>query len=384
MIAPILALVLHTLDAKADLAAANAGLASVETYPHDSPRDCVGDALEKFEALEEIPRYARAAYAGAGKCLMMQGYFQDAAEAFHKAGSALEAQAKEADEVSDAIGELLPAKFVIDQLRQIPGSDTWVAMFGVSEDHARAPDDGLERLALYRYDPVRRKATQIGTAKETHDYFTSERCTLYLTHLTATDPNWHALALCEFYGDRVPVYVQLYDIRPKGLHFVQELQSTSGMSIYGPTRKSGLVVEGSLNWKLSWDDAFEWEGRGFFFANSRHPELFPLPESGSGGEVEADAWPDDLKNACSFAIHKRFSDAMKSLKLAARECVRRVHDNPDRLDFDEQFFGGPDGALPLIRRRIKWLRGRDYNHDLLYQPIDDDMLWTPIGGATGR
>ena len=70
------------------------------------------------------------------------------------------------------------------------------------------------------------------------------------------------------------------------------------MSISPPSAKSGLCVTGSQNWKLDWNDAYEWGA------------------------------------LCGF----------------------------------------PDEALAGIRSRIRWLKARDYNHPLLFQPTEDSLF----------
>ncbi len=358
-------------DRTATLARTDEALHRIEPYPIDSPRDRAWSLGNLYKEIGKDPAFVGRGYAGAGNCDMLQGYFDDAVQDFQEAGAAYkssETQAKLYTDAKKAIRNLIRKEFRIEKLRQIPGSNLWVAALGKDD-----VDDPFDRIALYRFDVSRKSAKRIGPIKPTHDFFTRERCTLYLTHLSAKDPAWHVLVFTEWSGDCVPVYVQVYDLKSSGLKFVSELQSTSGMSIFGPTAQHGLTVRGCLDWKLDWSDVEEWDGRKFIFANNRHPELFetpgPIPSSG----LEISDWPQFLEDACLFAIHKQFDKTRQCLTIAERLCAKRIQANPEHLEGDERGMDEPAKALALIRKRISWLNRRDYNHPLLYCPVADDL-----------
>jgi hypothetical protein len=200
-------------------------------------------------------------------------------------------------------------------------------------------------------------------------------CRVYLAALKRGGPS--VVILYRIYSSDQSASDQTVLAMSKGR--LKEIDSFSGpetAEILPASVKHGLTFLREASWKVSWEDAYEWSGGRFVLANRNRPELFiPVtptrPKRLHPGERRPDqdytAW---MTLGAQWDIHRRYDKGLKAWKEAERWCLRALREGDESYQFGSPFYGDPRENLKEIRQRIRWISHKDYDHELLYRPVD--------------
>jgi tetratricopeptide (TPR) repeat protein len=384
MLAFLAASVLSAPDSvRADLRQADALYAQLYPYPIKTPGDNLKNALEVYEDIVAHHGPVPAAEVGMARCLFLWGRYREAAIAFHRAGARHLAEFENAldyADVSQAISKQSKPLTVL-QLRHVPGIDRWVALLSVpGAESGWQIDEVPISLAVFRRDAATNRLEKVGKGLDLGNFWASYYSTLYLARLSDRDPEWRVLFFREGRADCDPFDVRILSVVPSGLRTIQEFDVFEGASVRGPSANHGLLVLAGGVWHVDWSDLFEWRGRGFKFANRRFPNFFKFEPLLKLGCAE---W---MTRAAELDIHSRFQEAKIAWEKALRSCRAVIRRRSRGLEVpyrDSGVYGDSRENLKEIIQRLGWLARHDYNHALLYRPIDRGFQVPPykLGNA---
>jgi hypothetical protein len=356
-----------------------------EPCPIESPRLCLEDAADQFRDIESRFGPDPRAVSGLARCLLHQGRYADAAVEFERAGRLREA-AEARRRASIALRLARQARgWRVLQIEPVPGRRRWVALLGKPRDSddrpSGFPSDGSELRLLDcthgdLHETARFALQTDGTAAEENP----QNASLYWLRVDGAHPRWVLLVYRNFLAadcdpsDETFLFVGS-DRFKKGPAF----RSLDGASVLGSSKGQPIVVSVAPTFKVWWPDTYEWDGRRVVFANRRHRKLY-RPWVFSKGDCDH-VYPHWMVRAAALDVQGRFREAAEAWKVAEGICRSKLlsdrRGNPWPYGYTG-FFGDDYENLKEIRKRLRWLRRRDYNHWLLYRPYDFDLQVPPF------
>ena len=273
----------------------------------------------------------------------------------------------------------------VSSVATVPGTDLCVGLVGVSGIVvASLKPDGSARIvgrARFRREP------HMGGAETYHDE--DVRSTeLRVMRSSKRSKEWCAVILRDYGGgDCNPWAAEVAQISSKGIGWTKTFGSLQGVEVYPPDDRHGMVVAVVSTFKVWWPEAYEWRDRRFVLADTRHPEFYSQSNYGWTDGESDHYYPMWMNRAAIYDIHRQFRKALSVWKRAERSCIKTLHTgNGVYGDYrDVGFYGEAMVNLREIRKRIAWLKKREYNHPLLYRPYDFELQVPPyrLGSAKG-
>ncbi len=184
-----------------------------------------------------------------------------------------------------------------------------------------------------------------------------------------------------------PSCFKLYELASGRLKKVGKLDAVYSLKAW--PQRDKLVLLDQLVYKIGWIDMYEWNGIQMAFANSKHPRIYngfnwkgsPFAMGRERTRLDYTNWLDVSARA---ACQGRWKDCKVLLQRAERVCKICIQEQVKGRDPyekgahpDYQFHGDTTANLREIRRRLRWLASKDYDHALLYRPLDFDLQIPP-------
>ncbi len=345
-------------------------------------------SMEAYLAIEKRFGLRPEVRIGEGRCLVIRGQYANAVKVF---GSTVPRERDEAARASRAIDALrmqVPKDVDVYQVVQISGVG-WVGL--CAQTIKKAP---------YKFESY---------GEESPDGFRQAeirvlgRPTIFRPHMwDNTDPDFFrgrllSMPLSKSESGVVMVWgyeamtgaqqADVFEVTGNSLKHKQRFFGIYGVT--AETEPNGHMLIGTcVTFKVSWNDFYEWRDGKFVFASPRYRSKFA---------TGLHAWRENILKedagryswwasyAATCGILGKWPEAKSGWERAlvcCRGCLREEAKNIGNWDEgrryrDWGFVGDSVENLKEIRQRLRWIARKEYDHPLLYRPLDFDYQVSP-------
>ncbi len=339
--------------------------------------------LDAYRAIEK--RYgARAAVRiGEGRCLVILGKYADAANAFSTASPRERQQAVRAAVALVALRRQVPKDVDVYQILEVNGVG-WVGLCG--RELKKAPyklrgysdPDGFYQFELRTLGSPAVLAPQMWMG----DGKWGRLISMPLAHDKSC-----LVMITGFEGNTAPGQADVYEVSGKSLSLSHHFEGDYGVTAErAPDGR--LLVCPTVTFKVEWTDVYEWRNGRFVFASSRYRSKFETDLQAlkvSTWKYDRDRYVEWCRYASTCGIAGDWKRARWGWQRAERCCRGSVREDAvgvrvgsgRRRYLDLGFAGDSKENLKEIRQRLRWIARKEYNHPLLYRPLDFDYQVSP-------
>lgn len=352
-------------------------------FPLEAPEYYLREAVDTLQYALHAFGESRRARLLLARCALRSGRYDLAVKQFQLLGLAESPDgrsARQKKQIAASIRKRFP-KSAVQDIQQVPGSGLWAAYFGEQSDEG---DLGKSELVLFSF--VRGKLIFRGKLFRLDKPGAEVGGEVYLMRRTIHDPHWSVVLIRSFSAaDCAPAKVDIFTVANGSLHRSASFKSLTTCRVEPPKAGRGLTVFVDNVFKNWWPDAYEWRKGSFVLANPRHRNLYDRKAANWWGpDADHEYWLS-MKAGALDAIYGDYQKSLRDWKRAERTCIKTIKAGGRGAYQDSGFFGDDlNLTLAEIRRRITWLKRKDYSHALLYRPYDFALQVKPFKLGPGH
>lgn len=373
-----------------DLATADGLLAEKARFFAGGPTADIDGITAMYRNVLERTGPSVRAEAGLGECLLLTNHYAEAAAHFSNAMLAgKQTLAEHLARAQTLIGKVIPAGRTVLSVVPVSGSPGgWVSLDAfklgwtshgpphTEEEYEFPPHLEGVRLRRWRMEGERVESIGASIPIESKDDKSQAVLDSALTSVQLGSSQGVLVYKDLLGGDSSPSEIDLYRCDAGGFAKLGSFYSFEDPKLVRDGSTGRLAIAFTPTWKIYWTDVYEWDGKGFVFANASYPSFFgPRPDPREDMGKDFTRW---LVKAANQAMYKDWPGALRSLASAEHYCLLSMRYSGDPWETpyypEYGFYGSATGILAQIRQRIRWIKAHDYSHILLYRPYDWDVF----------